>query len=41
MYLDLLDERVASGRVAAELLIEKFRGPWGGSVLPAYGELEL
>lgn len=37
IYLDVLDEVVA-GRTLAEALIEKFEGPWGGSVRPAFRE---
>lgn len=36
-YLDGLDEIVA-GRTAAERLLERFHGPWGGSVTPAFRE---
>ena len=36
IYLDLLDERVSSGRVAAQELLEKFNGEWRGSVRPAF-----
>jgi len=37
-YLDLLDARVAAGRTAADEMIEKFNGPWAGSVDPAFAE---
>jgi glutamate--cysteine ligase len=36
-YLDVLDE-IASGRTEAERLLEKFHGPWDGSVAPAFRE---
>jgi glutamate--cysteine ligase len=36
-FLDVLDEIVA-GRTAAERLLEKFHGAWGGSVIPAFRE---
>jgi glutamate--cysteine ligase len=36
IFLDILDERVASGRVAAQELLEKHRGAWKESVLPAF-----
>ena len=32
IHLDLLDERLASGRVAAQEWLARFNGPWGGSV---------
>ncbi len=37
-YLDVLDDRVARGTTAAEELLEKFHGPWAGSVEPIYTE---
>jgi glutamate--cysteine ligase len=37
-YLEPLGDIVASGRTPAEELLEKFRGPWGGSVAPIYDE---
>jgi glutamate--cysteine ligase len=37
-YLDTLDEIVARGVTPAEELIEKYKGPWGGSVEPAFEE---
>jgi glutamate--cysteine ligase len=37
-YLEPLDELVASGRTPAEDLLEKYRGAWGNSVAPIYGE---
>jgi glutamate--cysteine ligase len=38
-YLRALQEYVARGITPAEELLEKFRGPWGGSVDPSYTEL--
>jgi glutamate--cysteine ligase len=37
-YLGPLDEIVDRGTTAAELLLEKFHGPWGGSVEPAFDQ---
>ncbi len=37
-FLDPLDEIVASGLTPAERLLERFHGPWGGSVGPAFEE---
>ena len=37
-YLRPLQEFVARGITPAEELLEKFHGPWGGSVAPAYKE---
>jgi glutamate--cysteine ligase len=37
-YLAPLDEILAQGRTPAEELLEKFHGPWGGSVDPVYTE---
>ncbi|HRK24891.1 MAG TPA: glutamate--cysteine ligase [Beijerinckiaceae bacterium] len=37
-YLDLLDARIASGRVAADDWIAAFNGPWRGSVDPVFSE---
>ena len=37
-YLEPLGDIVASGRTPAEELLERFRGPWGGSVAPIYDE---
>jgi glutamate--cysteine ligase len=37
-FLDPLDEIVGSGRTLAEDLLERFHGPWGGSVDPAFRE---
>jgi glutamate--cysteine ligase len=33
-----LDDIVARGVTPAEDLIEKFKGPWGGSVEPVFAE---
>ena len=38
VHLDLLDARVASGRVAAQDWLDRFHGPWGGKVDPAFSE---
>ena len=35
-YLDVLDDRLARGTTPAQELLEKFHGPWGGSVDPIY-----
>jgi len=40
-YLDCLDAIVAEGRVPAQLWIERFEGPWGRSVDPAFREALL
>jgi glutamate--cysteine ligase len=37
-YLAPLDHIIDSGRTPAEELLEKFNGPWRGSVEPAYEE---
>jgi len=37
-YLNPLDIIVANGRTPAEELLEKFRGPWRGSVDPVFAE---
>jgi glutamate--cysteine ligase len=37
-YLEPLQDRLARGITPAEELLEKFRGPWGGSVEPIYDE---
>jgi len=37
-YLDPLDQIVERGRTPAEELLEKFYGPWSGSVEPAFEE---
>ncbi len=38
IYLDPLKEIAASGKTAATNLLEKFHGPWGGSVDPLFRE---
>jgi glutamate--cysteine ligase len=35
-YLEVLDDRLARGTTPAQELLEKFHGPWGGSVEPIY-----
>jgi len=37
-YLQPLQEYVTRGITPAEELLEKFRGPWGGSVDPVFKE---
>jgi glutamate--cysteine ligase len=37
-HLAYAEEIVASGRTAAERLLERYHGEWGGSVLPAFTE---
>jgi glutamate--cysteine ligase len=37
-YLDVLDVIAATGRTQAEDLLDRFHGPWGGSVEPAFRE---
>jgi glutamate--cysteine ligase len=37
-FLDPLDEIVASGQTPAEDLLDSYRGPWDGSVDPAFEE---
>jgi glutamate--cysteine ligase len=37
-YLQPIQEIVSSGMTAAEQLLEKFEGPWGGSVAPVFEE---
>ena len=39
VYLDVLDEMVASGKTRAELLLARYAGPWGGSVWPVFEEM--
>jgi glutamate--cysteine ligase len=34
----VLDDRLARGTTPAQELLEKFHGPWGGSVDPIYTE---
>jgi glutamate--cysteine ligase len=38
LYLEPLQDRLARGTTPAEELLEKFHGPWAGSVEPLYGE---
>jgi glutamate--cysteine ligase len=38
LYLDVLDERLARRKTPAEDLLDRFRGPWNGSVDPIYDE---
>jgi glutamate--cysteine ligase len=37
-YLGVLEDRLARGATPAQELLEKFHGPWGGSVDPIYAE---
>ena len=37
-HLTYAEEIVSSGRTAAERLLERYHGPWGGSVRPAFTE---
>jgi len=37
-YLTVLEDRLARGTTPAQELLEKFHGPWGGSVDPIYKE---
>jgi glutamate--cysteine ligase len=37
-YLDPLEEILASGKTQAERLLDRYEGPWGGSVVPAFEE---
>ncbi len=37
-YLEVLEDRLARGTTPAQELLEKFNGPWGGSVDPIYAE---
>jgi glutamate--cysteine ligase len=37
-YLEVLDDRLARGTTPAQELLEKYNGPWGGSVDPIYDE---
>jgi glutamate--cysteine ligase len=37
-YLEVLEDRLARGTTAAQELLEKYHGPWGGSVDPIYAE---
>jgi glutamate--cysteine ligase len=38
-YLAPIEAIAASGRTVSDVLLEKFHGPWGGSVKPAFTEL--
>jgi len=40
-FLDPLREVVRSGKVPAEVLLEKYHGPWGGDVSRVYEELRF
>jgi glutamate--cysteine ligase len=40
-HLEPLEEFVERGRTPAEEMLEKFHGPWGGSVAPVYDEYVL
>jgi glutamate--cysteine ligase len=37
-YLEVLEDRLACGTTPAQELLEKFSGPWAGSVDPIYAE---
>jgi glutamate--cysteine ligase len=37
-FLEPLDEIVASGKVPAQRLLDKFHGPWGGDIMRVYEE---
>src|SRR5579864_1687696 len=37
-YLEVLEDRTARGTTAAQELLDKYHGPWGGSVDPIYTE---
>jgi glutamate--cysteine ligase len=37
-YLDVLEDRLARGTTPAQELLEKYHGPWAGSVDPIYAE---
>jgi glutamate--cysteine ligase len=37
-YLEVLEDRLAHGTTPAQELLEKFNGPWAGSVEPIYTE---
>ena len=37
-HLEPLQRTIDSGRTPAEEMLEKFHGPWNGSVEPAYDE---
>jgi glutamate--cysteine ligase len=38
LFLEPLDEIVASGKVPAQRLLDKFHGPWGGDIARVYEE---
>jgi glutamate--cysteine ligase len=40
-HLDVLDARIASGKVAADELVAKFKGEWNGSVMPAFAACRI
>jgi len=37
-YLEVLEDRLARGTTPAQELLDKFYGPWNGSVDPVYTE---
>ncbi len=37
-FLNPLDEIVSSGKVPAQVLLDKFHGEWGGDITRVYGE---
>ena len=41
LHLDLLDERVDSGRVSAQALLAQFEGSWRGDITKAFSACEL
>jgi glutamate--cysteine ligase len=41
IYLDVLEERIASGTSAAQHWLERFAGPWGGDVRPVFDEARI
>ncbi len=40
-HLDILDVRIASGKLAAQELIKNFRGAWAGSVEPVFSTCRI
>lgn len=40
-YLEILDERIARGKTAAQDLLDLYHGEWGGSVRPAFDACRL
>ena len=38
LFLDDLNEMAATGKTAADDLLERYHGRWGGSVEPAFEE---